>query len=125
MSSTQPILAPLVSPLPDLPAGEAFTPEQWTMLMAIMDTVIPSVQRGAKSGSTVSQQTISDAEYRQTVEHLKKTVVGEPEGKVFDDYLSEKPSENPRFRALLKRSMVAFSREDIRKNLTFVLSALK
>jgi hypothetical protein len=125
IGSTQPVLAPLVSPLPDPPAGEPFTPEQWATLLAIMDTVVPSVQRGAKSGSTASVQTLSDTEYDQTVEYFRKTAVGVPAGKAFEDYLNEKPSDNPRFRALLKRSLLAYAREDARKNLTFILSALK
>ena len=125
MSANQAILAPLVPPMPDPPAEEAFTPEQWTTLLAIMDTVVPSVTRGAKPGSTTSQQTISDAEYDQLAAHLKETVIQAPEGKALDEYLEERPSDNPRFQALLKRSLVAYSREDIRKNLLFILSALK
>jgi hypothetical protein len=125
IGSAQPVLAPLAIPLPDAPAGEAFTPGQWTTLMALMDTVIPSIRRGAASGSTVSQYTLADAEYGKTADHLKKTVIGAPEGQALDDYLGEKPSDIPRFEALLKRTLVAFSREDIRKTLLLVLSALK
>lgn len=125
IGSAQPGLAPLTIPLPDVPPGEAFTADQWTTLLAIMDTIVPSVQRGAASGSSTTQLTISHAEYNETVEGLKKGVVGTVEDKTLDEYLSEKPSENPRFRALLKRSMLVFSREDIRKTLALVLSALK
>jgi hypothetical protein len=125
IGSTQAALAPLTIPLPHLPEGEPFTADQWTTLLAIMDAVIPSVQRGAESGSSTTQQTISHAEYNTTVEDFKKAVVGTVEDKTLDEYLSEKPSEIPRFRALLKRSMVSFSREDVRKNLALVLSALK
>jgi hypothetical protein len=125
IGSTQPALKPLVAPLPDAPEGEAFTPEQWATLLAIMDTVVPSVQRGTKSGSTATQQTLADAEYNKAADDLRKAVVGPVDEKDIDDFLSEKPSANPRFQALLKRSMIAFSREDVRKNLILVLSALK
>ena len=116
MSATQAVLAPMVPPMPDPPTGEAFTPEQWTTLLAIMDTIVPSIKRG---------QTISDAEYSQLTAHLKKTVVEAPEGAALDEFLEEKPSDNPRFCALLKRSLVLYSREDVRKNLLFILWALK
>ena len=118
-------LAPLASPLPDAPAGEAFTPNQWATLMAIMDTVIPSVRKGAASSNKISQHTISDVEYNKTVAHLKKTAVEVPGGEALNEYLEEKPSDNPRFQALLKRSLVEYTREDGRKNLAFVLTALK
>lgn len=125
IGSTQPVLVPLVSPLPDPPAEGVFSPEQWTTLMAMMDAVVPSIKRGPKARSTRSQQTITDAEYNKLLEHLNKTVVGAPDSNALDVYLAERPSDSPRFQALLKRSLVAFSRDDIRKNLLFVLSALK
>lgn len=125
IGSAQPALKPLVAPLPDPPETEAFTPEQWATLMAIMDTVVPSVQRGTKSGGTATQQTLADAEYNKAAEDLKKAVVGPVDDKAIEDFLGEKPSANPRFQALLRRSMIAYSREDVRKNLTLVLSALK
>lgn len=93
--------------------------------MALMDTVIPCVRKGAASGSTTAQYTLTDAEYSQTADHLKKTAIGAPQGQALDDYLAEKASDIPRFEALLKRTLVAYSREDIRKNLLLVLSALK
>jgi hypothetical protein len=119
------VLAPLATPLPDPPAGEAFTPEQWTTLISIMDTVIPSIRREALSRNNISQYTISDVEYNKTMDHLKKTVAGAPDSEALDMYLEEKPSDNPQFHELLKRTLVAYSRKDVRQNLAFILSALK
>jgi len=42
-----------------------------------------------------------------------------------DEYLDEKPSNNPRFQALLQRILSVFAPEDSRKGLSFVLSTLK
>jgi hypothetical protein len=119
------ILTPTETPLPEPPAGEPFSPEQWATLMAIMDTVIPSVKRGATASNKISQYTISEVEYNKTVDHLKKTVVGAPEGQALDEYLDEKPSDYPRFQELLRRSLIDFSRDDARKSLAFILWALK
>jgi 3-methyladenine DNA glycosylase AlkD len=118
-------LAPLAAPLPDPPVGEAFTPEQWTILLAIMDAVIPSVRRETDAGDKISQYTITDVEYNKTVDHLKRTVVDTPDSQSLEEYFLERPSENPRFQDLLKRTLVVYSREDVRKGLAFVLSALK
>jgi hypothetical protein len=59
------------------------------------------------------------------MDHLKKTVVGAPDSEALDMYLEEKPSDNPGFHELLKRTLVAYSRKDVRQNLVFILSALK
>jgi hypothetical protein len=118
-------LAPLATPLPDPPAGEAFTPNQWTTLLAIMDALIPSVQRDSTSTDEISQYTISDAEYNMMVDHLKKTLVEAPDSEALDEYLQERPSEDPKFQDLLKRTLIHYSPDDVRKGLAFILSTLK
>ena len=119
------ILAPLATALPEGPAGEPFTAAQWTTLMAIMDAVIPSIRRETTTTDKISQLTISDVEYNTAVHHLQKTVVNAPDSESLDEYLNERPSENPRFQDLLMRTLVFYARDDARKGLSFVLSTLK
>jgi hypothetical protein len=126
MSSQQTAqLAPLANPLPDAPAGEPFTSEQWTTLMSIMDTVIPSIRREAAPSNTLSHQSISDVQYNAIVGGLETTLAHPPDGKSLDTFLDEKPSDNAEFQDLLKRSLLLYAREDARKGLAFILSALK
>ena len=122
------ILAPLATPLPEPPAGEAFTSDQWQILMSIMDTIIPSVQRESFASDGLSRVTISDEKYNATMLRLKRATLAGPDvpnGKSLENYLDEKPSDNPDFQDLLKRSLVHFAREDARKGLAFILSTLK
>ena len=119
------LLAPLANPLPDLPPGEPFTEEQWTILMAIMDTIIPSVRRDSTTNDMISQLVVPDVEYDTAVDHLKETVVDPPTSEALDKYLDERPSVNPRFQSLLKRSLGQYAPEQARKGLSFVLSTLK
>ena len=119
------ILAPLAAALPEGPDGEAFTAEQWTTLLAIMDTVIPSIRRETASTNPKSHFIVSEQEYDTAAFHLQKTVVDPPDRESLDKYLDERPSDNPRFQDLLKRTLVFYGREDSRKGLALVLSTLK
>jgi hypothetical protein len=117
-------LAPLATPPPDGPTELPFSELQWTTLLAIMDTVIPSVRRDTKTNNNVNQLTISDIEYNKTVNHLKKTLVNSPDSESLDEYLGEKPSDNPRFQALLQRTLSSFARDDAKQGLSLVLTTL-
>lgn len=117
--------APLAVALPNPPTGEAFTEGQWSSLLAIMDTVIPSVRRDAVATDKINQHAISDAEYTKTVEHLQANVSQAPGTAALDEYLEERPSDNPRFCELLLTTLVVFTNETARKKLSLVLSALK
>ena len=119
------LLAPLANPLPDLPPGDPFTEDQWKILMAIMDTVIPSIRRETTTSNKVEQLTVSDVQYNAAVDHLKNTVVNPPTNESLDEYLDERPSANPRFQSLLKRYLGQYAPEDAKKGLSFVLSTLK
>ena len=98
-------LAPLATPLPEGPSELPFSALQWSTLLAIMDTVVPSIRRETTTNSDVKQLTISDVEYNQTVHLLQETLVNSPDSESLDEYLNEKPSENPRFQALLQRTL--------------------
>jgi hypothetical protein len=122
------ILAPLATPLQEPPEGEAFTSDQWLILMSIMDTVIPSIRRESVVSGGLSNLTISDEKYNATVVQLREAAVAvpdAPDAESLEKYLNEKPSDNADFQDLLKRSLVHFAREDARKGLAFILSTLK
>ncbi|RFU25570.1 hypothetical protein B7463_g10767, partial [Scytalidium lignicola] len=127
--------APVVSPvgrvatsLPDLPTDNYFTPAQWATLMAIMDTVIPSIRKEstafASGKDDVAHLTISDSEYQKIVDYVKEKIADAPDTDILDAYFDEKPSSNPEFQSLLKRTLQNYAREDARKGISFILSTL-
>lgn len=122
-----PPVLPLASPLPDSPKDDAYTNEQWRTLLAIMDTIVPSIRRESQSATceNVGQQTISEERYNAAVANLKNLVKNMPDSESLDQYLDEKPSDSPVFVDLLKRVLIQYTREDARKGLGLVLSALK
>lgn len=122
------VIGHLPSLLPDGPEEGPFTDTNWTTLLAIMDTVIPSISReksGTSTNSEIDHRTISDEEYQTTVTYLKENVFDPPKDSDLDGFLAERASEIPAFQELLKRSLVFYASEDSRKGLAFILSALK
>ena len=119
------LLAPLAAPLPDPPAGEPFTSDQWLILMALMDTVIPSIRRESTVKDDLKQLALPDVQYNANVDRLRATLKIAPDSQSLDEYFYEKASDNPEFEDLLKRSLVHYTPEDVRKGLAFILSALK
>ena len=119
------VLAPLVAPLPDGPSDQFFTDEQWTTLMAIMDAVIPSVRRESRTGNKKFQLTVSDVEYNSAIDHLKKSLVNCPASDTLDEYLDENVSGIPAFQETLKRALVYYTKDDAKRGLALILSALK
>lgn len=118
-------LAPLATPLPDAPEGDVFTKEQWTTLMAIFDTVIPSIRSKSTKANRLSQLQISDQEYNKTVANIQKTVYNAPDVDTLDNYFDEKASDYPEYQEWLKRTFALYIREDGRAGLAFILSAMK
>lgn len=118
-------LAPLAAALPDPPAELPFTEANWKTLLAIMDTVIPSIRRETQATDKSTQLAITDVQYNTTVNHLKDTVTNAPDSESLDEYLDERPTENKRFRELLQRTFVFNVRDDAKKGLGFILAALK
>jgi hypothetical protein len=116
--------ASLPSPLPEAPQEDIFTSDQWAILLAIADTVIPSIQRES-NGPTIHQLAITDSEYADTVDKIKKSVQNSPDDKVLTAFLEERPSEVPAFCDLLKRSFAFYVYDDTRRGVGASLSALK
>jgi hypothetical protein len=125
MASKMEGLAPLVAALPEQPSELPFTEANWTTLLAIMDTVIPSIRRETQATDKSTQLSISDVQYNTTVTYLKNTITNPPDSESLDEYLDEKPSDNPRFRELLQRTFMSYVKDDAKKGLGFILATLK
>jgi hypothetical protein len=125
------VLAPLETPLPELPSGEHFTALQWEILLAILDAVIPSIERESVSSKLalgrdhISVETISDAKYGAALAHLREKVVSPPAEEDIDVFLMERPSQIPEFEDLLKRTLIQYAREDARSGLRVILTTLR
>ena len=120
-SKVNEVVGHLPTLLPDGPEESPFTEANWNTLLAIMDTVIPSISREKKTSNS-NQRPISETEYQATVDQL---VVDPPNEKDLNDYFNERASDIPAFHELLKRMLAHYTPEDSRKGLGFILSSLK
>lgn len=109
-------------------AGELMTYTQWRMLLAIMDAVLPSVQReSAASGRKSRSKTyISEAKYREAVSLLRRdtVVLDSASEEDLDKYLSERPTEDLLFQQVLK-SMLHHLPQETKSSLFRILYILR
>ena len=124
MTSTQlKLIAPLDTPLPPLPEGEALSESQWITLMAIADTVIPAIE--VSSTQSTKCLCLQASDYATAVEAIKKRVPSGTDDELPQSYLRENASSIPGFKELLRRTLGDYFREDAKKGIRVILSALE
>ena len=106
------LIAPLASPLPPLPEGEALTNSQWTTLMAIGDTILPNIESSTDG-------------YHTIVNRLQNSASRDVDSVAVSSYFSESASSLPELRACLQRVLSKNVRQDAKKGISVILSALK
>lgn len=111
-----------------LKTAELMPDAQWRMLLAIMDAVVPSIQRESTAPKRKSRSIayISDSRYQDALSHLKKDTVlldlaSEEE---LDKYLSDKPTDDLMFQQVLK-GMLHHVPEELSTLLSRVLYILR
>ena len=124
MTSTQlSLIAPLDTPLPPSAQSEVLTDSQWTTFMAIADTIVPSIE--VSSALSKHILCIQASEYASAIEDIKSGKQTEVEANASQEYLHESASSVPGFKELLQRTLGDYLREDSRKGIRVVLSALE
>ena len=122
------LITPLDAPLPPPPEGEVLTASQWTTLLAIADTIIPSIEM--PTSASPQKLCLQKGEYTAAIHTLEKktsapTTTHLANLDLSERYLQEFASSVPEFRHLLRRTLGEFVREDARKGIRVILSALE
>jgi hypothetical protein len=120
--STQTV-SPKAASLPPLPEEDPFTPAQWKTLLAIADTVIPTI-KPASLADPQTEKAIGDSEYGTAMTTLKERAA-EPTDALTTAYFQEKPSTIPQFRDIWYRQFGMFMPQDARKQLAGLLNILE
>ena len=115
-------LAPLDSPLPPLVEGEALNADQWTTLLAIGDTIIPSIQSSSSESTTALS--LQASEYTTHVESLKQIASRDLDASVVHSYLAENITSYELNKELVQRTLIAYLPSDALSGLQTVLTAL-
>lgn len=124
MTSTQlNLIAPLDAPLPPPADGEVLTAAQWRTLMAIADTVIPAIE--VSSTPSNSRLCVQASAYANAIDKVRKGVNAEAQDDLPQRYLQENASSVPAFQETLRRLLGECVREEARKGVRVILSALE
>lgn len=97
------LTAPLHPEVPGLPSEAFWTPTQWAVFMAIMDTVIPAIVPKSALTDKRAQRGIPDLEYAALIKADMVLESGDKD--VLVAFLEDKPSTNPVFRGMLLRTL--------------------
>ncbi|POS78539.1 hypothetical protein DHEL01_v203071 [Diaporthe helianthi] len=89
-----------------LKTAELMPDAQWRTLMALMDAVVPSIQKESTAPRRKSRSTayISDSRYRDAVSHLKSNTIlfDKASEAELNKYLLDRPTEDLLFQQVLK-----------------------
>lgn len=111
-----------------LKTAELMPDAQWRMLLAIMDAVLPSIQKESTAPKRKSRSIayISDARYQDALSHLKKNTVllDHASEEELDKYLSDRPTDDLLFQQVLK-GMLHHVPEELSTLLSRVLYILR
>lgn len=116
------MLAQLESPRPPLPAGEVLTSEQWTTLLGILDTFIPSITNSQSEGD--SRLCIAGPEYAESTVFIEDILASSADPCLISAYLSESASSLTDLRPFVHRYFAHYVPSDQVRRIRFVLSSL-
>lgn len=112
------------SPLPHLPERDVLSAEQWGILAAIADTVVPSFT--TVDGNRLLRHHLHSTVYDSVKTSLQRGILNDSaRDELVVRYLSESATAQVEFRESIRRMLSFHLPEDARKGLLFILSALK
>ena len=101
--------ASILAPLPSPPANDVLTLEQWTTLLSMMDTFIPSITSFDGEDRHESQLAVPGSEYVSATSALASllptTVAEQRKTDLIKAYLYEPASSVPGFKAQIHRTL--------------------
>ncbi|KAJ5671500.1 long chain fatty alcohol oxidase [Penicillium longicatenatum] len=113
---------PLEAAIPPVPTNEILTDLQWETLLALADTVIPSVRVSGDASS--SQKAVTDSQFESAVSKLAVNIKASNATDVARAYLQEDVSSLQGFRDGLQCLFANDVHEEGRKGLCMILDAL-
>ncbi|KAJ5547668.1 long chain fatty alcohol oxidase [Penicillium frequentans] len=113
---------PLEAAVPSVPSNEILTDLQWETLLALADTVIPSVRVGADASP--NQKTVTDEQFESAVSKLAANIQVPNATDVARAYLQENASSLQGFRDGLQCLFANDVHEEGRKGLCMILDVL-
>lgn len=120
---TMPVYIPLEAAVPPVPSDEILTDLQWETLLALADTVIPSIRVSGDASS--HQKAVTDSQFESAVSRLAANIQVPNATDVARTYLQENASSLQGFRDGLQCLFANDVHEEGRKGLCMILDVLK
>ncbi|MCJ1310361.1 hypothetical protein MMC25_004025 [Agyrium rufum] len=117
-------ISPLAVTLPRLPEGEVLSESQWRTLMAIGDTVIPSIHEATSESTSQDTFALSEKEYNKVSSNIRSALPTSSSPKLLQTYLAENASGNEGAREFIQRTLSCYVRPAQRKGMGVILNAL-
>ena len=111
-------------PVPPVSTAQLLSDLQWTSLLALADTVIPSI-RAQEDARSPADKVVRSSELNQAVSTLAAGIPGPDAVQLARKYLEERPSDNPHFKEAIQRLLADFMPEEGRNGLSLIFNALK
>jgi len=109
--------------LPPVPSGDYFNETQWTVLMAILDAVIPTIAAASTVTDEKTHRSINDDEFKNVTSSARVKSISPLSDEALKAYLEDRPSASPEFMDLLRRTLATIP-SPARNKLGSVLHAL-
>ncbi|KAL4739537.1 putative long chain fatty alcohol oxidase [Aspergillus similis] len=113
---------PLEAAIPPVPTNEVLTDLQWKTLLAVADTVIPSIC--VSGDASPNQKSVTESQFESAVSKLAANIRVSNAADVARAYLQENVSSLQRFKDGLQRLIANDVHEEGRKGLCMILDIL-
>lgn len=104
-------------------ADSVFTEDQWQALLALVDSVVPSVAVGESKTTNSNSIAITQVEFDEFYQQIRRKMTNPPTIEEFREYLSARPVDNPKFVGALKGTISNLPPTPV-KQLGFILNVI-
>jgi molybdopterin-guanine dinucleotide biosynthesis protein A len=113
------------SPVAPIPGEDPLTKDQWRTLMAIADTVVPTVVEKSKGKTAFKALAVDSVDYSRALTTIEKHASHSQRRDIASEYLKERPSQLPAFREAVHRFLALNTPHDLLKLMQTGLNLLQ
>lgn len=116
--------APVPTPLPAAPSPDFMSQDQWDILYALLDGILPAATAASDpaSGDGTTSIVVPDDEFEKILDGINKTLLDPPPREKLKEFLGMRVIDDPKFRDDCLRSLYIVPQ---RGQLASIMSILK
>ncbi|KAK0711345.1 hypothetical protein B0H67DRAFT_684977 [Lasiosphaeris hirsuta] len=112
--STAAKTGPTLPGLPAPPPGVFLDETQWTVLMALLDAVIPSITANSRVADDMAQRGIADGEFEESAARAQPNAAEPPSTDLIKAYLEDRATARPGFKDAVRRTLGSVPGESLK-----------